>query len=81
MADALNMTARGSLNHIPKRLYLTALKLVLLYHMIAEVTKLYTHYIGDWGGTTSTVYKFEAVKDGKVVKSVTKEPMQRHIWR
>ena len=46
MADAMNIVARGSLNHIPKRLYPTALKLVLLYHIdFAEVTKLYTKYI------------------------------------
>ena len=75
MADAMNIVARGSLNHIPKRLYPTALKLVLLYHIdFAEVTKLYTKYIGDWGGT-ATVYRFDAIKDGKVIKSVTKEPV------
>ena len=75
MADAMNIVARGSLNHIPKRLYPTALKLALLYHIdFAEVTKLYTKYIGDWGGT-STVYRFDALKNGKVIKSVTKEPV------
>ena len=76
MADAMNIVARGSLNHIPKRLYPTALKLALLYHIdFAEVTKLYTKYIGDWGGT-ATVYRFDAIKDGKVIKSVTKEPVR-----
>ena len=76
MADAMNIVARGSLNHIPKRLYLTALKLLLIYHIdFAEVTRLYTKYIGDWGGT-ATVYRFDAIKDGKVVKSVTKEPVR-----
>lgn len=35
---------------------------------------LFTRYIGDWGGT-STVYRFEAIKDGKVVKTLIKEPM------
>lgn len=76
ITDAMNLVARGSLNHIPKRLYLTALKLLLIYHIdFAEVTRLYTKYIGDWGGT-ATVYRFDAVKDGKVVKSVTKEPVR-----
>ena len=75
ITDAMNLVARGSLNHIPKRLYLTALKLLLIYHIdFAEVTRLYTKYIGDWGGT-ATVYRFDAIKDGKVVKSVTKEPV------
>ncbi len=75
ITDAMNLVARGSLNHIPKRLYLTALKLLLIYHIdFAEVTKLYTKYIGDWGGT-ATVYRFDAIKDGNVVSSVTKEPV------
>ena len=76
ITDAMNLVARGSLNHIPKRLYLTALKLLLIYHVdFAEVTRLYTKYIGDWGGT-ATIYRFDAIKDGKVVKSVTKEPVR-----
>ena len=76
ITDAMNLIARGSLNHIPKRLYLTALKLLLIYHIdFAEVTRLYTKYIGDWGGT-ATIYRFDAIKDGKVVKSVTKEPVR-----
>ena len=73
ITDAMNLVARGSLNHIPKRLYLTALKLLLIYHIdFAEVTRLYTKYIGDWGGT-ATVYRFDAIKDGKVVKSGWKQ--------
>lgn len=76
ITDAMNLVARGSLNHIPKRLYLTALKLLLIYHIdFAEVTRLYTKYIGDWGGT-ATIYRFDAIKDGKVVKSGTKEPVR-----
>ena len=76
ITDAMNLVARGSLNHIPKRLYLTALKLLLIYHIdFAEVTRLYTKYIGDWVGT-ATIYRFDAIKDGKVVKSVTKEPVR-----
>ena len=75
MTDAMNLVARGSLNHIPKRLYLTALKLALIYHLdFDEVSKLYTKYIGDWGGT-ATVYRFDAIRDGKVVKTVIKEPV------
>ena len=75
MTDAMNLVARGSLNHIPKRLYLTALKLALIYHLdFDEVSKLYTKYIGDWGGT-ATVYRFDAIKNGSIVKSVTKEPV------
>ena len=42
----------------------------------SDIANLYTKHGGDWGGT-STVYRFDAVKDGQVVKSVTKAPMTR----
>jgi len=73
--QALNYVARNGLSNLPKKIIFTALKMMLVYHMKpAEAVELYTRYIGDWGGT-STVYKFEAIKDGKKVKTVIKEPM------
>ena len=39
-----------------------------------EVEALYGKYVGD-RGDTSSVYRFDAVKDGQVVKTVIKEPM------
>lgn len=75
--DALNAAALYGLGHLPKRVYLIALKLILVYHMKpGEAVALYNRYIGDWGGA-STVYRFEAVKDGKVVKRLVKEPARR----
>lgn len=73
----LNAVARRGVNHIPKRLYPTILKLLLINKMtLDQAIDLYTRYVGDWGGA-STGYRFEAVKDGKVVKSVIKEPMRK----
>ncbi|MGN0168833.1 MAG: glycoside hydrolase family 2 TIM barrel-domain containing protein, partial [Acetatifactor sp.] len=61
---------------LPKRVYLTALKLLLVYHMkVEDVVTLYNKYIGNWGGA-STVYRFEAVKNGSVVKELVKEPVR-----
>ena len=37
---------------------------------------LYGKYIGNWGGA-STVWRFDAVKDGKVIRSVSKCPSSR----
>lgn len=75
--EALNATALYGLGNLPKRVYLTALKLMIFYHMKpAEAVKLYNKYIGDWGGA-STVYRFEAIKDGKVVKEIVKEPAKK----
>lgn len=73
----LNMVARKGVNHIPVRLYPTILKLLFVYRMnMEQVTDLYTRYVGDWGGE-STCYRFDAVRDGEVVKTVEKEPMRR----
>lgn len=73
--DALNATARFGLSNLPKSVYLTAIRMMLIYHMKpTQAVTLYNRYIGDWGGA-STSYRFEAVKDGKVVKQIVKEPM------
>lgn len=79
--EALNLTARFGLSKLPKRAYLIAIKMILFYGMKpTQAVELYNRYIGDWGGT-STVYRFEAVTDGKVVGTVVKEPMkERHLW-
>ena len=54
-----------------------ALKCMLVYRMnINQIVDLYTKYVGDWGGK-STVYRFDAIRDGKVVKTVTKTPMNK----
>lgn len=72
---ALNATARYGLSNLPKSVIWIAVKMLVFYHMKPEqAVVLYNRYIGDWGGA-STVYRFEAVKDGKVVKTITKEPM------
>jgi len=75
--EALNHVARNGFSNLPKKIIFTALKMMVVYGMKpADAVILYNRYVGDWGGT-STVYKFKAVKDGKVVKTVVKEPMTR----
>lgn len=71
----LHAVAKYGMNNIPKALYPKMVKLLTINHMkFNTAVDLFTRYIGDWGGT-STVYRFEAVKDGKVVKTLIKEPM------
>lgn len=54
-----------------------ALRLVFIYHMDpGTATALYNKYVGDWGGE-SKAYRLDAVKNGKVVKSITKAPMKQ----
>ncbi len=71
----LNAVARYGVQNLPKSVYPAMIKLIAVYRMRPDdVVSLYTRYVGDWGGE-STSYRFEAVKDGMVVKTVTKEPV------
>lgn len=75
--DLLNAVARFGMTGIPKKLYWSVLKLLTIYHMkMEQAVELYTAHVGDWGGTATT-YRFEALKDGKVVRTITKEPMKK----
>ncbi|MCR5771966.1 MAG: glycoside hydrolase family 2 protein [Butyrivibrio sp.] len=70
----MNRTARFGMGGIGIKGMLKAGKLMAIKHMgFDDALRLYNKYIGDWGGK-STVFKFEAVKDGKVVKTVIKSP-------
>lgn len=72
----MNATALYGLSKLPKSIMLLAAKAMIIDHMtMKDAVRLYNKYIGDWGGT-STVYSFEAIKDGKVVKTLKKEPMK-----
>lgn len=77
MKDVLNTTAKVGMNNLPFSAYLKCAWLILRYHMkFDDAVDLYTRYIGDWGGT-STEYRLDAIKDGKVVQSLTKKPMTK----
>lgn len=78
---ALNATAMYGVAGLPKSIYWIALKLMLFYHMKpTEAVALYNKYVGDWGGA-STMYRFEAIKDGRVVKTIVKEPMSKVVLK
>lgn len=73
----LNEVAKVGLYNLSKAMYAKAGKLMLLYHMkMSDAVELYNRYVGDWGGE-STEYRFDAVKDGEIVKSVIKKPMKK----
>ncbi len=77
MADAvkraLNIAATSGMGKLGFRDYITGAKLLTLYKMsVKDVVDMYQKYIGDWGGK-ATSFKFEAIKDGKVVKTLVKE--------
>ncbi len=77
IAKTLNYIGLNGYTKITPKLARMAAKCMLIYGMnINKIVDLYTKYVGDWGGK-STVYRFEAIKGGKVVKTVTKTPMSK----
>ena len=72
--DILNESTRFGMNALSAKSKFKAAWLMLRYHMsFGDAYALYGKYIGNWGDR-ATVYRFDAVKDGKVVKSVSKTP-------
>ena len=77
LTKALNYIARHGYGSLPLKIILMAAKCIVLYRMkYQDIVDLYTKYAGDWGGT-SREYRFDAIMQGKVVKSVTKSPMSK----
>ncbi len=72
--DLLNHSARFGMNHLPLSLKLKAAWLMARYGMtFGDAYALYGKYIGNWGDA-ATVYRFDAVRDGKTVATVEKAP-------
>ncbi len=68
LMDALE----NGMDHLSLSAKLTAARLMLFHRFkIADGIRLYTKYVSGWG-ETSNVYRFEAIKDGNVIKTVTK---------
>ena len=78
--DLLNYAAIFGFSHLPPKILAKGAVLMQRYHMSFEdAYRLYGKYIGDWGGS-ATRYRFEAVRDGQVVKTVIREPVKQiHI--
>lgn len=77
----LNEVAITGMGKLSKKSMLQALKAVIGYRMrFSDAVELYNRYIGDWGGSVTT-YQFEAIRDGKVVKTQQRGPMQQmRLW-
>ncbi len=65
------------LAHLPLKIKLLAAKCIVFRGMsMGDAVELYNKYVGNWGGT-STSYRFEAVRDGKVVAVSEKGTMKQ----
>lgn len=68
----LMSASRHGLNSLPLSTKVLAAQCILRWGMkMEDAIALYNKYIGNWGGNIP-VYRFDAVKDGQVVRSVTK---------
>ena len=68
----INAVGRYGQDNLPFKYYLSAYKLIALRVVTkAQLIQLGGKYIGNWGGTVIT-YRFEACREGKIVKTVTK---------
>ena len=77
IAEALNYIAIHGYQNFPPQIIWKALRAVVQYHMKPEeLVDLYIKYIGNWG-ETATEYRFEAMKAGKIIKTISKKPMKQ----
>lgn len=64
------------MSNLPLSAKLGAAKLLLGGMKFEDGVKFYNKYLGNWGSDVTT-YRFEAVKDGKVVKTIQKGPVEK----
>lgn len=77
LASALNYMGIHGYQKFPPHIVWTMIKAIVQYKMkFNDMVNLYTKYIGNWG-ETATSYRFEAIKNGEVVKTLVKEPMNK----
>ncbi|WP_026523670.1 glycoside hydrolase family 2 protein [Butyrivibrio sp. MB2005] len=71
--QALNNAARYGMGGLGLSDMITGGRMLAFHGMsVKDVVDMYQKYIGDWGGK-ATSFKFEAIKNGKVVKTLVKE--------
>lgn len=70
----LRSVRRYGQDNLPKNIKMKVVKLILLKVVdIKKLTSLYFKYIASWGGSRP-VFKFEAYKNSKLVKTLVKTP-------
>ena len=70
--DALNFSAVYGMENMPLKIKLTMLEAMAKFKMkFDDAYMLFGKYIGNWGGEV-TRFRFEGIRNGEVVKTVTK---------
>jgi len=79
--DLLNYSTRFGTAHMPPEILAKAAVLMTRYGMTFEQAyALSGKYNSNWGGAAAE-YRFDAVRDGRVVRSVTKTTVDRPVLR
>ena len=77
VTEIINYIARNGYGTLPPKILVKAAKCMLLYGMkYNDIVALYNKHAGDWGAASRN-YRFDAIMNGKVVKTVTKTPMNK----
>lgn len=77
ISKAVNFIALNGYPNITPLPTKMALKCLIAYRTTSQqIVDLYTKHVGNLG-SQSTVYRFDAIKDGKVVKTVPKTQMEK----
>jgi beta-galactosidase len=77
VTEIINYIAQNGYSVLPPKILIKAAKCMLLYGMkYNDIVALYNKHAGDWGAASRN-YRFDAIMNGKVVKSVTKTPMNK----
>ena len=75
--DALNFSAVYGMENMPAKMKLTMVEAMARYKMkFDDAYMLFGKYIGNWGGE-ATRFRFDGIRNGEVVKTVTKSAMSR----
>ncbi len=77
--DILNESSRFGMNNLSADGKRKAAWLMMRYGMDADAAyRLYGKYIGNWGDD-SILYRFEAIKDGKVIETLDVSPFEKRV--
>ncbi len=73
----LNQYSLYGMDNLPPKAKAVAAKCLTVYRMtMDDAYALYGKYVGNWGGD-AVKYRFDAIKDGEIVKSITKECVKK----
>ncbi|MBR1481467.1 MAG: glycoside hydrolase family 2 protein [Ruminococcus sp.] len=77
--DILNESSRFGMNHLSEESLRKSVYLMQHYGMDGDAAyRLYGKYIGNWGDK-SIVFRFEAYKNGRLVKELKVSPFERRV--